>query len=244
MAELHDELHQTYETAGGEVVPSVTQVIGDNLGWGADLLARWHGKMVKQNLDPIAIRDRAGQVGTVAHAMIERWLVERGAESSDPRGAQEVNPAEWPPSVVRSAEFAFGAFQDWFNFVKPTPLFTELRLTSPFYKFGGTLDCIMDINGRTALVDIKTSNTLKDGYVVQVAAYEYLLRTIKRIRPDDVVILWLGKHARVYEAVTVPEFKLEAGWKTFEALLVVEQARQVFTESVPAGYWRELNRDT
>lgn len=238
MGDISSELHQTYRTSAGAVVPSVTGIIGSNLGWGQDALMGWGVKMARQNMDPNAIKERAGQVGTLAHALIQKFVVElHGAEGTVP----QIDLDQWAPAVVRSANVAFGAFQDWLAFTGFTPAWSELQLASDALQYGGTLDMgARTPNGRNIFVDFKTSNSIKVGHIVQVAAYHELYCERFGAVPGEVKILWLGKDARVYQSVDVHPEQLAAGMRTFRALLAVETERRTFEQGTSDAWWLQL----
>ena len=60
--------------------------------------------------------------------------------------------------------------------------------------YAGTLDRVITIDGKTYLVDIKTSNSIYPSYWLQLAAYRELLGDLHKI--DGVAILWLNAKTR------------------------------------------------
>lgn len=235
MGDVFEELHQTYRTSYGTVLPSVTAVIGSNLGWGTDVLAKWHLKMARQNVDPEAVKVRAGYVGTVAHALIQRHVVgELGAKGVVP----ELDQDQWAPAVWRASEVAFGAFLDWLDTTNYAPTWSELQLASDLHMFGGTLDlgCLTP-EGKDVFVDFKTSNSIKASHVVQVSAYWELYRQEFGHAPWEVQVLWLGKDARIFQTVGVHGDQLEAGWRAFSALLEVDSVRRVWDQGASDTWW-------
>ena len=50
---------------------------------------------------------------------------------------------------------------------------TEKQLVCPY--FGGTLDCLAEIDGRIYIIDFKTSNHITYKYFLQLAAYKYMI---------------------------------------------------------------------
>jgi hypothetical protein len=61
--------------------------------------------------------------------------------------------------------------------------------------FAGTIDRVIEINGKKMLMDIKTSNAMHESYWLQLAAYRELLR-VNDVRVDEVAILWLNAKTR------------------------------------------------
>lgn len=53
---------------------------------------------------------------------------------------------------------AVGAFKEWFNKVKPIVIKVEQPVYSRLYGYAGRLDCLLEIDGKIHLCDIKTTN--------------------------------------------------------------------------------------
>lgn len=239
MGDISSKLHQSYRTPAGAVVPSVTGIIGSNLGWGMDALAGWMLKVARQNLDPNAIKERAGAIGTLAHAYIQRYILDNfGVMGTVP----QIDEDQWAPFVVRSATVAFGAFKDWLEFTGLVPTWSELQIAHDELGYGGTLD----MGARTAdgrhdiFVDFKTSSSIKISHIVQVAAYEELYHKHFHTAPHEIKILWLGKDARVFQSVDVHQEQIAAGMRTFRALLAVEAERRTFEQGASDAWWLQL----
>lgn len=79
---------------------------------------------------------------------------------------------------------AFVAFLETFDVMI---LESEVRLFSEKYRFAGTLDLIIEVAGKTSLVDIKSSH--EPEHEIQVGGYYELLKK----KPASVVILELKK---------------------------------------------------
>jgi len=84
--------------------------------------------------------------------------------------------------VIESIPLEFRGFAkgyyDWFNTIKPEIVQNEKTVVSRKYKYAGTLDILMRLNGKLYVLDIKTS---KDGAVydeveLQTSAYINALR--------------------------------------------------------------------
>ena len=69
--------------------------------------------------------------------------------------------------------------------------------------FGGTLDTVLLINEKKILVDYKTSNHITYKYLMQTAAYRYMLYVSKGIVIDGIIILQLGKESPIYSETYV-----------------------------------------
>lgn len=82
-------------------------------------------------------------------------------------------------------------FVEWHNLFKPKMIHMEKSLVSDRMKTGGTVDRIYEINGKTILLDIKTSSAVHDNYWIQVAAYAKLVKEKLGITVDATAILRL-----------------------------------------------------
>lgn len=88
-------------------------------------------------------RDAGGSTGTEAHALVENYL----------KGSA-VAPSKHSPE----AQNAYKAFVKWFTEVKPEVLNVEEVIYSKDFKFAGTYDCMLKIDGKVYLCDLKTTN--------------------------------------------------------------------------------------
>jgi hypothetical protein len=158
-----DKVHQPYIKKSDEKVPSVTQLLGNHLGWSQHALLAWTRARMNEGLDPIRLRDHAGEVGTVAHGMIEQDLTGK------------VFPMhEYPATAITVAEVAFDA---WKSFRANHELKTEhaeIPLVHEILNYGGTIDWTGWMNDEKCLIDFKTSNNVYASHRVQAVAYQEL----------------------------------------------------------------------
>lgn len=89
-------------------------------------------------------RDAGADTGTEAHALVENHLKGRDVSLE---------------GVSKEAENAFGAFMDWYTNVPIKVINVEEVIYSAEYKFAGTYDCMLEIDGKVYLCDLKTTNT-------------------------------------------------------------------------------------
>lgn len=90
-------------------------------------------------------RDAGADTGTEAHAKVENYLMGR--------------PQAGTPSV--EAQNAFNAFVNWFETMQPEVINVEEVIYSEKLTYAGTYDCMLRINGRVVLCDLKTTNASK-----------------------------------------------------------------------------------
>lgn len=222
MSSSKKQLHQIYKTEDGIVVPSVTQIINDNLGWNAEILIAWAASKARNGKDYKAIRDQAGHAGTLAHAMIEtqlKWDVGMEADPAD--------TSEFSEESIQQANRAFSAFLDWADDTSFNPLMMEKMLVSEQYKYGGTLDLIAEIGGVPTLVDFKTSSGIYPEHYIQLAAYLQLTKECLGIDLEP-AILHLSKHRANYTFYQFPN-GLENEWLIFSHLLEIDRLHTLVT---------------
>lgn len=89
-------------------------------------------------------RDAGASTGTEAHAMVENYL----------KGLTQT-------SGSKEATNAYHAFVEWFESETPTVINVEEVIYSKEHEFAGTYDCMLEIDGKVVLCDLKTTNTSK-----------------------------------------------------------------------------------
>jgi len=148
-----------YHVADGTRVPSVTTIISKFKDSGG--LVHWAWNLGTQGKDYREVRDSAANAGTLAHALVEKWI------------NKEPLSIEGDPDVVAKAKNAFEIFLEWADQTKLQVTDTEVRLISEKHRFGGTLDAML-VNGKRSLGDWKTSNSIYGEYLFQLAGYAIL----------------------------------------------------------------------
>ena len=73
---------------------------------------------------------------------------------------------------------------------------TEEFVFSDEYKYAGTADLVVKMDGETWLLDIKTSKHIHKVYHLQLAAYAKAIEETKGIKIDRTGIIWLKAHTR------------------------------------------------
>lgn len=150
--------HIRYRTKSGVLVPGVTTVL--------NLLAKpaliyWAWDLGMKGEDFKKVRDKAADIGTVAHYLIE----------CDIKGLKP-DLGDFSPNVVKKALIAFEAFRNWRAVYKVETVDCECGLVSEKYLYGGTIDWVArDNTGSLLLLDVKTSKGIYDEMRYQLAAY-------------------------------------------------------------------------
>jgi hypothetical protein len=154
-------------------------------------------------------RDFGAGTGTEAHAMVEDYLKQR------PAGTTQHSP---------EAANAYKAFVEWYEAIKPTVLNVEEVIYSEKFKYAGTYDCMLEIDGKVNLCDLKTTNASRkapDGvyaeYFIQLGAYaaaheeqrayEAANGGTKLVKIDDLMVISAKKNG-VLDIVTASDLGL------------------------------------
>jgi hypothetical protein len=204
--------HQKYPLKNGTDVPGASTIA--KIGEDTSGLIHWAWKLGMEGQDYRKVRDKAADIGTVAHFMIECFLHNH-----------EPDLAEFSSADIEKANIAFGNFRKWWDEEGFTVIEPEVQLVSEDYLFGGTIDApSRDRDGKIVLLDWKTSKAIVGAHKVQLAGYEQLWnenrpdmkiqrRGIVRIgkeSPDDFEVAWM--------------FSAEPYWEVFKARLFLHYA--------------------
>lgn len=164
------------------------------------------------------IRDLAADKGSTVHKLTELYDHEEEVSLRDIEGNIQFHQIEWA---------MFERYVQFCERFKPEILGIELDMVSPELGFGGTLDRIMVLDGKTLIVDIKTGNSLHNHFWLQMAAYAKLYHQFyPDVKIDGMAILWLNAKTRTegkkgdyqgkgYQLIFPPK-KFAHYWKLFE----------------------------
>jgi len=146
------------------------------------------------------IKTAAGRRGSNVHQLTEDY--DNGIECNllDENGSPKYSLEEWS---------MFERYVDFSKMYKPEHLLIEQTFVNGSLGFAGTLDRICTIDGKSYVLDIKTSNGIYNSYWLQLAAYEMLylnafpsLDAAQKLNLpatiDGVAILWLNAKTRTY----------------------------------------------
>jgi hypothetical protein len=205
--------HQKYFTKSGKQVPGVTTVqgilakdallnwtgveerngilafMGDGV-WSAERLRAALPKTAKGTpaLFSVAKRDRAADVGTIAHARIEAW-----------HKGMTLSPEGLDPADYAKSEAPFLRFKAMWEREGLKLIHSELQMVSDLWEVGGTADCIAETpTGRIQLRDTKTGKPWYNGrpyatQISQVAAYASMFLQTTGTKVDDIIIDRIGR---------------------------------------------------
>lgn len=170
-----------YTVNGKPTSGSVTGIIGikDKSGgltpWAVDLAVthlreKWEkgDKLTEQDFydaeEQHTIKKvEAATIGSEVHDWVERYI----------RHLLKQKGYETMPEMPETKEARIGvsAFMDWISENKVTFKSTERAIYSRKYDYIGKMDIEAKVNGQLCLLDIKTSNDLRNEYYMQTAAY-------------------------------------------------------------------------
>jgi hypothetical protein len=158
---------------------------------------------------------KAAEEGTQVHELSEAYLNGEELKFLDDRGRPQYNPDVWQ-MFLRFVEF-------WEEF-KPTLIETEVHIFSDVLKVAGTCDLIIEINGETWLLDLKTSNQLQTTYELQTAVYGQCYEECFGKKIDRFGILWLKSSKRKSS-----KGKMQCkGWEIVESSRTFEENIDIF----------------
>lgn len=199
------KIHTQYKTKDGARVPSVTTVIGI---LNKPALLNWAWELGTQGIDYKAVRDQAGDIGSLAHYLI----------MSDIKG-EKPDVSEYSKNDLGKAETCLLKYYEWQKKYEIKPLLTEKVLVSEQWRFGGTIDCFAETPQGNILVDFKTGKAIYDEHLIQVAAYSKLLEE-KNYLHNRVMILRIGRdETEGFEERMVGN--LEPYWRIFLNCLAI-----------------------
>jgi hypothetical protein len=155
----------------------VTTLLGkvlakDFVGWALDCMAEYLEEklpvvtaedLAEAKLESTRRRDQGADTGSETHALVEHFL----------KGITETND-----NVSPQARKAYQAFVRWFEASNAKVVNVEEVIYSRAYKYAGTYDCLLSINGKNFLCDLKTTNPSRKApngvyaeYFIQLGAY-------------------------------------------------------------------------
>lgn len=169
--------HQRYYV-GPKRVPGTTTITGIIA---KPHLVKWANNLGLEGIDSNAYRDKAADIGTLAHAMVEAHLK-----------GEECDTTDFAPSLVDKAENALLSFYEWERDHTLEPFLLEAQLVSEQHLYGGTIDCYGMLDGKMTLLDFKTGKAVYDEHKVQVGGYSLLLKEAGQV-VEQVRILRIGR---------------------------------------------------
>lgn len=204
---IKDAPHQKYITASGEEVPGGSTIckIGDD----PSALIHWAWALGRDGKDYRKERDKAADIGTIAHFMCEAFLNGFVCDLSD-----------YKQEDIDKALICYNKFVDWWEAEGLEVVATETQLVHDELRYGGTIDLVAkDKKGKLCLIDLKTSKRISDGYIRQIAGYTQLWNyNGGKGFIDRWAIVRIGKQDEGdFEVVWYDEDRVENAFRTFQS---------------------------
>lgn len=164
-------------------VPRVTEIISSMLHedflmvW-ANNIGLYQKKKYKDELEQAATK------GSYVHNAIEDYI----------QNGNDLDLDNVMAGYRKEVNYAYGSFKSWWDIISKRNvkvIMQEQKLVCPW--FGGTLDLLIDIDGKVFLLDFKTSNHPSYKYFLQLAAYIYILKNFYGIEVYGCGIIKLNK---------------------------------------------------
>lgn len=224
----YDPIKHLY-SASGLIVPSVTRVTGviDKpalIYWAVNETIAFIKRIVRPGQQyteaqlELIFKDAKGSrfrtskkalnIGAEAHDWIERYIKSRLLDLPSPE------LPEYPPVLN-----AVNSYLAWESGVSLSYISSERRLYSRDHMFSGTVDIIMEIDGKVVVADLKTSKGIYPEYFIQCAAYAAAIAEEDKMHIDSVAVIRIPKDGGGVEI----EFsdKIDDLFEVFKACLAV-----------------------
>lgn len=164
-------------------IPRVSYILSSGIS--NDSLMWWSNSLGFKHIAYKDMLNLAAERGNVIHKAIEDYILDN--KIPDYRS--------FPDDIEISLFNAFKGFKSWWDhFIKDNKvkvLAVEKELVCPYY--GGTLDLLLEVNGKVYIYDFKTSNNLQYKHYIQLSAYKYCMENYYGTNIDGVSILLLNK---------------------------------------------------
>lgn len=180
-------------------VPRVSNILKECIN--KEYLIKWAGRVGIKEME--AQQTKACTIGSMVHEKIENFLL----TGTDKNVSYKV-----PKDYNQYIEKAYNNFKNWYNnlhsmgYVIEQIYATEKQVICPY--FGGTIDCVMRINGKNYIVDFKTSKSISHEYIIQTCSYMWIVNNgycpdLPHI--DGVAIIRVDKNTDKFEDLFLNE---------------------------------------
>jgi hypothetical protein len=171
-------------------------------------------KDVGHNADVIA--RKAADEGTQVHDAIEKYLKGEKIQWLNEEGYSNYSMDVWKLILK---------FHDFWTTHKPTLIESEIHLFSDQYKYAGTCDLVVEIDGVRWLLDIKTSNSIHTSMDLQLAAYAQAWNETFEEKIEKTGIIWLKSSKRGEGKGDKMQGK---GWEIYKPTRTFEENLKLF----------------
>jgi len=217
---VHDVFGHHYKFAStGTVVDSVTtKLIVEKPGlikWAGKLAAEYvidRADMYSKGLIPkekmimdaslahLESRDSAGDIGTQAHKIIERYLLRWIRDGKPTMEITRLIQTGTNTQVIAACRGA----EQLLKQKGIEPIATELIVGSEKTGIAGTVDLVLLENGKLKIWDWKTSNAMSDDYALQIGTYMCLFEEMTGLKAHGCAVAHLSKRNNKYAIYDIP----------------------------------------
>lgn len=210
------------------VVPGTTGIL-DSVGSKekTNMLMGWAKKMALEKVQE-HLRPLVGKAVTIDDAWIDAvrksaWkrdkdkLKEAGDIGTRIHSAIDAHILGKAPILDEQTEPAFNNFLHWVKDCGIKLIQGDTFVGSVEYKYGGALDALGERDGKLVLLDWKTSNSMRDTYPLQVAAYA---NAFQECYNQDISEAWVIRFGKEIKGDIEPkQVNLAKSWDSFKAAL-------------------------
>lgn len=207
--------HQIYKLKDGTRVPgasTVVKCIGND--GKTEGLIHWAIGLHDQGIDRRSYRDGLAAVGTLAHLLIQHDL-----QGTTP------NTDDYSPNELKLANLALERYRSWKSGRDIKAIWCERQLVSEKWRFGGTPDIYVEMDGRRGIVDIKTAKAVYEEHWAQTRGYAELV--IESGEPVEfIAILQAGRtEEESFSFSVATDEQADAYWQMFRGALDIYHGR-------------------
>lgn len=172
-----DSNRRRYKNVNGIVLPGVTTILEQELGWSKRILINWANRLGLDGVDCNKYTDDKAAIGTLAHQFILDDFRQLKTDTSD-----------YTQKQISSAENSMLSYLEWKKGMLLEPILLEQPLISECHKFGGTPDFYGKVNGKLTLLDFKSGKGIYSEHSLQTCAYQLLLQE-NNYETEQIIIL-------------------------------------------------------
>jgi hypothetical protein len=204
-------LDNRFYTRFDEYYPSVTNIL--QFMPKGKFFETWL-KDVGHNADIIA--RKAANEGTQVHDAIEKYVAGEKITWLNDEGYSNYSLDVWKLILK---------FHEFWSIHKPTLLASEIHLFSDTYKYAGTCDLVVEIEGVRWLLDIKTSKSIHTAMDLQLAAYAQAWNETFEEKIEKTGIIWLKSSKQKEGKIGTMQGK---GWEIYQPSRTFEENLKLF----------------
>ena len=207
-------------------LPSVTEILSIVA---KPYLIPWANKMGLQGVDLGEYNAEATNLGIIVHGKIESYY--KNTEFDD---------SNFPEPMRKKSDELFGKFLNWESEREIIPIFNELPMICN--EFGGTIDAVVEMDGKTTIIDWKTSKEIYPEYFGQLSGYFYLMKQGIPMEGDEefrisvhdigmkieqVAVVQIPKEGEpTYRIIGIKSEEFKIAWEFFLASLKLHNAEK------------------